>query len=57
MRGVKGSMNRVCAPKAAGTSFRYINRNTFASVRMEKCLGNNPRVRVGKNLKVFRNIK
>lgn len=42
MRGVKGIMNVVCAPKATGTSFGYINRNTFASMRMEKSLGDDP---------------
>ena len=42
MRGVKGSMNGVCAPEATGTSFGYIHRKTFASMRMEKSLGDNP---------------
>jgi hypothetical protein len=51
MRGVKRSMNGDYAPKTTWTSFGNINRNTFASMRMEKSLGDNPRVRVGKYLK------
>lgn len=57
MREAKGNKNEVCAPEAAGTSFSYINRNTFASMRVEKSLGDNPRVRVGKYLKGLRTIK
>ena len=41
MREVKGGMDGDCAPKATGTSFGNINRNTFASMCMEKSLGDN----------------
>ena len=57
MLGVKGSMNGVCAPEATGTSFGHINRNAFASMGMEKSLGDNPRVRVGKDLKRLKNTE
>lgn len=57
MRGFEERMGTDCAPEAAGPSFGYIDRNTLTSVRMEKSLGDNSRIRVGKDLWRLRSME
>jgi hypothetical protein len=57
MRGLEERMGIDCAPEAAGPSFGHIDRNPLTSVRMEKSLGDNSRIRVGKYLWRLRSIE